>query len=180
MHEAALRAVAICNSRAPGLQRTHPAIRLIFADRSLQTSSGCFGTEFAIRSLVLIAVPSCQGRVSPVFDVAARLVLVEFVKAGEAKRREVVLFQKTPEGIVRNVLELGINLLICGAISRGLQQALQKAGIRVVAGICGEIESILAAYCAGRLASPGFAMPGCWGRNWIVAGRSHRARSPKA
>jgi len=134
---------------------------------------------------MIIAVPNCQGRVSPVFDVAARLLLVDDRNGAESKRREVVLFERTREGMMRNLRELKIEVLICGAISLGLQQSLEQMGIRVVAGICGEIESVLAAYREERLNSSEFIMPGCCGRRWSrdsdkgVADRPHRAASLK-
>jgi hypothetical protein len=56
---------------------------------------------------VLIAVPSCQGRVSPVFDVAARLLVVRFKDETELERREVILFERQAEEIVRGLSELG-------------------------------------------------------------------------
>jgi predicted Fe-Mo cluster-binding NifX family protein len=127
---------------------------------------------------VIIAVPKCQGRVSPVFDVAARLLLVDVRDGAKSKRREVVLFEKTPEGIVRNLRELRIKVLICGGISLGLQQSLEQMGIRVVAEICGEIESVLAAYQAGRLNSPEFIMPGCCGRRWSLESEKRTANRP--
>ena len=46
---------------------------------------------------MLIAVPNCQGRVSPVFDVGARLVLVRLKGEADLQQREVVLFEKEPE-----------------------------------------------------------------------------------
>jgi predicted Fe-Mo cluster-binding NifX family protein len=113
---------------------------------------------------VLIAVPNCQGRVSPVFDVAARLVLVRLKGEAELERKEVVLFEKQPDGIVRGLAELGIQVVICGAISQGLQFALERAGMRVVPRICGELETVITAFCEGTLTQPEFAMPGCYGR----------------
>lgn len=124
---------------------------------------------------MIIAVPNCHGRVSPVFDVAARLLLVDFRDGTESKRREVVLFERTPAGLLRNLRELRVKTLICGAISLGLQEALQEAGIRVVAEICGEIESVLAAYKAGRLKSSEFIMPGCCGRQCSQESEAHTA-----
>ena len=129
---------------------------------------------------VLVALPNCQGRVSPVFDVAARLVLVNFKDGNESSRREVVLFEKTPEGIAHDLQELRIQVLICGAISAGLKEMLQRTGIRVLAEICGEIEPVLAAYKTGRLSTREFLMPGCCARRWVVerqAGRCQANRS---
>jgi predicted Fe-Mo cluster-binding NifX family protein len=129
---------------------------------------------------VLIAVPNCQGRVSPVFDVAARLLVVRLKGEAELERREVVLFEQQPEGIVRSLRELGINVLICGGISQGLQVALEQAGIRVLAQICGEIDVVLAAYRTGRLNSPEFIMPGCCGRRWGAPEGTPRCKRGRA
>ena len=113
---------------------------------------------------MLIAVPNCQGRVSPVFDVAARLLVVRLKGGAEQERTEIVLFEKQPDGIARSLAELGVNVLICGAISQGLQLVLEKAGIQVVAHICGGVDPVIAAYGAGALQGPEFLMPGCCGR----------------
>jgi len=125
---------------------------------------------------VLIAVPNCQGRVSPVFDVATRLVLVRLKGEAEQERKDIVLFETQPDGIVRSLGELGIKVLICGAISQGLQLALEQAGIRVLPQICGELESVITAFRGGTLGQPEFAMPGCWGRRWEGGRRGARRR----
>ena len=125
---------------------------------------------------MLIAVPNCQGRVSPVFDVAARLVVVRLKGEAELERRDVVLFEKQPDGIVRSLGELGIEVLICGAISHGLQIALEQVGIRVLPQICGGLDSVIAAYRRGTLGQPEFAMPGCCGRRWEAERRDGRCR----
>jgi predicted Fe-Mo cluster-binding NifX family protein len=110
---------------------------------------------------VLIAVPNCQGRVSPVFDVAARLTLVHLEGEAELERKEAVLFEKQPDQIVRCLVEMGVDVLVCGAISEGLRAALELVGIRVLAQVCGDIETVVAAYQTGRLKRPEFMMPGC-------------------
>lgn len=110
---------------------------------------------------MLIAVPNCQGRVSPVFDVAARLVLARLKGEAELERKDVMLSDKQPEGIVRNLVEMGVDVLVCGAISRDLQMTLESAGIKVLPHICGEVGAVLAAYRAGKLQGGQFVMPGC-------------------
>jgi len=125
---------------------------------------------------VLIAVPNCQGRVSPVFDVAARLLVVRLKGPAEVERRDVVLFESEPGGIVRSLRELGIRVLLCAGISRGLQLALEHAGIRVMAHICGDLELVLAAYRTGKLSRPEFVMPGCCGRRWGARSEKPRCR----
>lgn len=123
---------------------------------------------------MLIAVPNYQGRVSPVFDVATRLVVVRLKGSAEEERGEIVLVEKQPEGIVRSLAEAGIKVLICGAISQELQLLLERGGIRVVSHICGEIDTVIAGYGAGALQKAEFLMPGCCGRRWGAMRRGGR------
>jgi predicted Fe-Mo cluster-binding NifX family protein len=120
---------------------------------------------------VLVAIPNCQGRVSPVFDVAARLMMVRLWGRTERGREDVTLFETLPAGIVRSIVELGVNVLICGAISQMLEAALVEAGVRVVPRVCGEVEAVLRAYRAGTLGAREFRMPGCCSRAWGGKGR---------
>jgi predicted Fe-Mo cluster-binding NifX family protein len=119
------------------------------------------GTKLAIGTTVRIAIPICQGRVSPVFDVASRLILVQLKDQAELERKEVGLGQSQPEAIVHSLAAWGVDMLICGALSRELQMALESAGIKVLPHICGEAESVLVAYRAGKLQRAQFVMPGC-------------------
>jgi predicted Fe-Mo cluster-binding NifX family protein len=125
---------------------------------------------------VLIAVPNWQGRVSPVFDVAARLALVHLEGETELERKEAVLYEKQPDPIVRCLVDIGVEVLVCGAISDRLEARLARAGIRVVSQICGPVEAVVAAYRTGTLNSPEFMMPGCCGRRRDAFGWAPRCR----
>ena len=118
--------------------------------------------ETRVMVSLLIAVPNCQGRVSPVSDVAARLTLVRLAGEAEQERKEAVLFEKQPDQIVRCLVGKGVEVLVCGAISDRLEAGLARAGIRVASQICGPVEAVVTAYRAGTLNSPEFMMPGCW------------------
>ena len=113
---------------------------------------------------------------SPVLDVAARLLLVRLKGEAKLERREIVLFEKQPEEIVGSLKRLGIEVVICGAISQEFQAALQRVGVQVLAQICGEIEAVIAAYRAGKLNSPEFIMPGCCRQRWEAGRRGARCR----
>jgi predicted Fe-Mo cluster-binding NifX family protein len=113
----------------------------------------------------MIAVPNCQGRVSPVLDTAARLLLVTRRHRKEAARREFVLSPLPPEALAQSVAELQVDVLLCAALSKALFRALEQRGVRVLSHVCGEVEAVLNAYCSGQLRRPEFRMPGCWGRN---------------
>jgi predicted Fe-Mo cluster-binding NifX family protein len=131
---------------------------------------------------VLIAIPNCQGRVSPVFDTACRLLVVRWERGREVKCKEFLLGVLEAEALARSVTELRVDVLLCAAISAPLQLALERDGVRVEDHLCGEVEALLAAYCAGSWRHPEFKMPGCWEEHGRSAparrGRSARAAHP--
>jgi len=110
-----------------------------------------------------IAVPRCNDRISPVFDVAGRLLLVDVEGDREIGRAEVALEDQDVGPRARHVGELGVDVLICGAISRPLEMMLQSAGMEVIPHTCGNVEEVLRAYRAGELSEGAFVMPGCCG-----------------
>lgn len=111
---------------------------------------------------MLVAIPNFQGRVSPVFDVASRLTVVHVKGQAELGRREVTLFETRPEGIAQALAELGVQVLVCGALSQTLERLLGSAGVRVVAQVCGEVEAVLDAFLHRTLDRPEFSLPGCF------------------
>jgi predicted Fe-Mo cluster-binding NifX family protein len=127
---------------------------------------------------VLIAIPNCQGRVSPVFDTASRLLVVRRQRGREVERKEFILGALAPDALVRSVAELRVDVLLCAAISEPLQRAIERRGVRVEPHLCGEIEALLAAFYAGNWRRSQFRMPGCWEKHdcSTAARRGARAR----
>jgi predicted Fe-Mo cluster-binding NifX family protein len=128
---------------------------------------GCYvilagGTTLALVSVVTIAIPILQERISPVLDTAARLLLVTRRRGKEVARREFILGPLPTEGLAQSVAELRVDVLLCAALSQGLQRELERRGVRVKPHLCGETEAVLQAYCCDRLNRPEFRMPGCW------------------
>jgi len=62
---------------------------------------------------------------------------------------------------VRFLCGLGIDILICGAISQELESVLVSSGIEVNPFCRGSIADILAAYCDGSIKEDRFYLPGC-------------------
>ncbi len=134
-----------------------------------------------------VALPVLDDRVSPVFDVAQTVWLVEFDGHRELRRETFALYARE---IARRVAELSqrdVNVLICGAISRPLEAALWAAGICVIPQTCGAVEAVLHAFAEGRLTERAFVMPGCCGgrrrrQRGRVGGRRFRCapRQPSA
>lgn len=109
-----------------------------------------------------IAIPVWNNFVSSAFDFAHRLLLVDIENDSEVSRSEISL---VPEPIPQRAAKLkilGIDVLICGAISRSLASQIAASGIEVLPYVVGPVDEILKAYVAGQLAQPQFAMPGCW------------------
>jgi predicted Fe-Mo cluster-binding NifX family protein len=124
-----------------------------------------------------VAIPHWQGRVSPVFDVAANVLVVEIRDGLERSRENVALDAEDPQPRATRLAQTGAELLICGAISWPLEMALSAAGIDVIPHTCGEVEQVLAAFAHGQLQQDAFLMPGCCGRRRRLRARRRCRRS---
>jgi predicted Fe-Mo cluster-binding NifX family protein len=121
-----------------------------------------------------VAIPHWQGRVSPVFDVARRVLLVDVAGGREADRSELLLRTTDPVRRAREIARGGASVLICGAISWPLEMALSAVGIHVIAQVCGEVEEVLRAFWEGKLLDGAFLMPGgCGRRRCGLGGHGH-------
>ena len=110
-----------------------------------------------------VAIPLWQGRVSPVFDEARRILLVDISNKRELRRREEFLIAQNPFERAKLLPKLGVDLLICGMISQTQQTALSSAGIRIIPHICGFMEEVIAAFIDGSIEGGALRMPGCGG-----------------
>ncbi|MGI6459856.1 MAG: NifB/NifX family molybdenum-iron cluster-binding protein [Candidatus Hydrogenedentales bacterium] len=125
-----------------------------------------------------VAIPEWQGRISPVFDVAATLVVTDLTADGQAaEQHSIRLFRNDLHGRVMEMAGLGIDVLVCGAISWPLEMALSNAGIEVIPHTCGEVQSVLESYMTSRLNPNTFLMPGCCGRRRRHRGQGRRGRT---
>jgi predicted Fe-Mo cluster-binding NifX family protein len=75
-----------------------------------------------------------------------------------------VLPEEMPVQRALRLTELGVEDLICGAVSRPLQALVSAYGIRVTAFIAGGAEEVIQAWLEDRLDREEFIMPGCCGR----------------
>lgn len=117
-----------------------------------------------------LAIPVWSGRVSPVFDAAGQLLVLALQAGREVGRREVVLGQAEAPERVRIVVDLGVNVLICGAISRILEDMLTQRGVTVLSHVCGNVDEVVNCYLAGQMPQERFGMPGCCQRRRRRAG----------
>ena len=113
-----------------------------------------------------LAIPVWNDRVSPVFDTASRVLLLDLADGIEQARQLVEVAQaRFSTERAKRLAELGVNVLVCGAISRPLAGFLSAAGIIVIPWVSGALEEVLRAYLTDRLSDTCWRMPGCGGRH---------------
>ncbi len=108
-----------------------------------------------------VAIPAWAGQVSTVFDFANSLLLVEVRSGKEVSRSEIVL-DEYPSMLRAGILSrFGVEVLICGAISRPLAGILTRSGIEIIPFVTGRIDDVLDAFLTARLADARLLLPGC-------------------
>ena len=107
-----------------------------------------------------VAIPVWGNSVSTVFDFANRLMVID-VEAGQIKEQsEIKLIENTIIDKVAKLRELGVQVLLCGAISRPLENMVWASGVSVVPFLRGTVDEVVKAYFSGRLLDARFLLPG--------------------
>jgi predicted Fe-Mo cluster-binding NifX family protein len=107
-----------------------------------------------------LAAACWNQRISPVFDVAGAVEVVDADRVPH-ERATVALSPAHPEMRAQELADMGVQVLICGAISAPFEEALNNKGIRVLSQTCGPVDEVLQAFMDGRLTDSAFLMPGC-------------------
>ncbi|HOX85708.1 MAG TPA: NifB/NifX family molybdenum-iron cluster-binding protein [bacterium] len=118
-----------------------------------------------------LAIPVFRDRVSPLFDASQVVLILQIEGDHEVSRQEVQLQSQLPLMRARELAGYGVEVLICGAISRPYSLALESLGIRILPFIAGEVQSVIFSYLQKQIFSTPFFMPGCKHRR-----RRHRGR----
>ena len=109
-------------------------------------------------------------------DAARQLLVVDVEGGEEVSRREEPFGDADPARRALGVSRLGIDVLICGAVSRPLEAMLAASGVRLIPQTCGPAEEVLRAFRLGELTEQAFLMPGCCGRRRRRRGRGGPGR----
>ena len=113
-----------------------------------------------------------NNRIAPVFDVARQIRVVEAECGRVIREEEVVLKNDTASGKAGELSGLGVNALVCGAISRSMANLVAACGIQVVPFVASDLREVIGAWLCGKISDGLFAMPGCRGcrrlRGWGV------------
>ncbi len=107
---------------------------------------------------------SClDNRIAPVFDTARQIVLVEAVSRRIVRESQEIFADDLPVQKAIQLAEFSVNALVCGAISKHLQEMIAAYGTQVVPFVTGDLTEVIYAWANNRLHDRRFAMPGCRG-----------------
>jgi predicted Fe-Mo cluster-binding NifX family protein len=125
-----------------------------------------------------IAIPAWNGRISPVFDVARSIRVIDITDGGVTHTKNHALKN---ESRAAKLVELGIDLLICAAISTPLEATMWVSGIEVISDICGTVEEIVEAFSSGDRELTRFRSPGITSSHRSLTEiSSHHRSKPRA
>jgi len=128
------------------------------------------GTRYANNQRVKTAFTVWNGRIAPVFDTAKEILLVESAGARIVSEETRALPTQATDWLSENE----VDAVVCGAISRPLQERLTADGVRVVPFVAGETHAVVRAWLDGTIGGAAFTMPGCGGRRRMRRGCCRR------
>ena len=108
-----------------------------------------------------VALTVWENRISPLFDCARILLIVDIVDRTETSRHFESFHFESPFSRAAKLSDLGIEILICGAVSNLFADLVETYGIRIIPFVAGDVDEVLDAYLTGGLWDSTFRMPGC-------------------
>jgi len=119
--------------------------------------------KYAVRVLMnaRVAITIWNGRVSPVMDTACRLLVLDIVDGRQVSRDIINIPQGDMSYRASFISELGIDTLICGAVSQQFNQVITALGTKTYPWCCGDVNEIVVAYSSGTFRIGNFPSPGC-------------------
>lgn len=132
-----------------------------------------------------VALTVWENRISPVFDSAHMLLIVDIGKAGVKEKVHEFMNPEYPHKVAERLSDLGVGVLICGAISEIPAKVIENTGINLIPFITGSWTEVLESYVKSMSVSQSFLMPGCGrgrrrscrGRKNIMPGKGRQFRS---
>ncbi len=107
-----------------------------------------------------IAISSSGDTIAATFDFVDEVVVFECFNGKTTDKQRFNLKSKFVFMRTTELKDLGINVLICGAISNHAVFMLQHNGIEVVNGMTGEIDTIIYEFLHDNINQPRYHLPG--------------------
>jgi predicted Fe-Mo cluster-binding NifX family protein len=119
----------------------------------------------------VIAIPAFQERVSPLLDVSDRYAIYE-TENGEIKQKVgITVACDSDAQRIEKLKEIGVDTIICGAVSGYIARFINERGMRLVSMMYGPLEEIIDAYLRN-------ALPACRTGPAACGRRQRRRRGP--
>ena len=96
-------------------------------------------------------IAQLNNRVAFRFDRADKIMVLQKDKKGKIFFYEILLTESNPIRRVQQIVSLGINTFICGAMSRFVCHMFQHHGIEVIGGVAGDTPDIIEQFLQGTL-----------------------------
>lgn len=113
-----------------------------------------------------LALTIWGNRISPVFDSARKLLIVEVENNKVVKRQYESINFEMDSDLAQILSDLKINVLICGAISRGFSNIIETSAIKLIPFITGHVDTVLESYIENNRVIANFFMPGCQNKHY--------------
>jgi predicted Fe-Mo cluster-binding NifX family protein len=107
-----------------------------------------------------LAVTVWDDRIAPVFDTSRRWWIVDVEGSSERSRRQVTFKAGSCADRLRRLRHLGIDTLVCGAITQAIETRARAMGIRVISFVTGPADDIVSLVATGHELPDAYAMPG--------------------
>ena len=114
-------------------------------------------------------------RISPVFDSARTLMIVEIDGKSVVGTAHLAFDPERPLELVQMLLRQRVVLVICGAVSEQPAAMLEAAGIRLMPFVAGDVDQVLDRLIKRRSLGAEFRMPGC-GKRFCCRGKIRSGR----
>ena len=98
-----------------------------------------------------VGIVRMENRVAYRLDCADTVVVARKDPKGNVQMEEAILSESDPIRRVQQIADLGIETLICGAVSGFVFRMFQHHGIQVIGGVIGEAQDVLHHYLDGNL-----------------------------
>jgi predicted Fe-Mo cluster-binding NifX family protein len=99
----------------------------------------------------IVAIPVFQERVSPLLDVADRFVIYEIAEGGILLKSTVQLDAHCERLRIKKLGEIGVSVIIGGAVSGYTDRCVSEQGIRLVSWVSGAVDEIIELYLRDEL-----------------------------
>jgi len=112
------------------------------------------------KNIIKIATAIFKSRVSPRFDCAPEMLIIEKNNSDISERRKINTEGLTALERIKQLNKWDINVLICGGIDEQSMQLIGANNIKIYSWITGEYEDAVSSFMTGKLASGNMMGPG--------------------